>query len=527
MYELYIFLSFAFSLSLLLNYITLSSHKTSFEIVNDMGIGYNLGNSFDCFDSLSKIENPDDQITLNKNPIPTKDLILKVKKYGFKTIRIPITWVNFIDKEGNINSDWLYRIKEVVDWITKANMYCIININDDEYGNWLSNGIDSIDTYIKLWSQIANEFKDYDEHLIFESMNQPEFFNEFSEYDYQTLLNLSQSFVDTIRKSDNMNKERLLIITGPYADLDYSLVEDFKLPIDPANNLAISFQYYSPFDFTIETYFDNFNITDEETGDVTIFQPKLTWGNDNDYNSLFTDFNLMKTAFLDKKIPIIITATGVFTEEKKELKSIRKYLYSIFSLASEYEGIMSCLWDSSKNIVNTDKYYPYNMNYYNREKDEWYDDKIKNIFLQISKGKNLKISDYYFNSNKEIYFEPNNEGSYQVKVKNRKALKIILNVRLVGELYKDIAFDFGCFNNQNQHFILNFDKRNCKKEYDGTSTFTLDISNNNNCSAYIEVYKTYGKASNIIFNNLTIEFNDTFPSFDYKTYNDKLENLIN
>ena len=91
MYSLYIFLSIAFLLSILFNYLKLSEEKTAFDIVNDMGIGYNLANSFDCYDSEIKIETPDQQITLNENPIPTKELILRLKKYGFKTIHIPIT----------------------------------------------------------------------------------------------------------------------------------------------------------------------------------------------------------------------------------------------------------------------------------------------------------------------------------------------------------------------------------------------------------------------------------------------------
>ena len=167
MNKLNIILSIAFTFSLILNYLKLSEQKTAFEIVNDMGIGYNLGNTFDCYDSEIKIENPDEQITLYKNPIPTQNLILRLKKYGFKTIRIPITWINFIDEKGNINSNWLYRIKEVVTWIINAQMYCIINTQDDgDLGNWLSEGLESKDIYINLWTQIANEFKHIGEFFV-------------------------------------------------------------------------------------------------------------------------------------------------------------------------------------------------------------------------------------------------------------------------------------------------------------------------------------------------------------------------
>ena len=219
-------------------------------------------------------------------------------------------------------------------------MYCIINVySDGEYYNWLYLGIESRDIYINLWSQIANEFKDYDEHLIFESMNIPQYFDIYFEYDYKTLLNISQAFVDTIRNSENMNKQRLLIISGAYADLELSCNKNFKLPEDPMNKIAISFHYFNPYNFVLEYYYEPWNITDYYSGYVTMFMPDLTWGTDNDYNELFTDINIIKSHFLDKNIPVIITEAGVLTEEKKEIRSIREYLYVLFSISAEYKGM--------------------------------------------------------------------------------------------------------------------------------------------------------------------------------------------
>ena len=101
-----LFLIFLFLLSILLSYTSLSYKKSSMEIVNEMGMGYNLGNIFDCYDKNVEIKNPFDQITLCGNSFPTKQMISSIKKSGFKTIRFPVTWINFIDDYGNINSDW-------------------------------------------------------------------------------------------------------------------------------------------------------------------------------------------------------------------------------------------------------------------------------------------------------------------------------------------------------------------------------------------------------------------------------------
>ena len=73
--------------SLILDYLYAIRKKTSFEIVREMGMGYNIGNTFDSF-SYTNLKTPDEQIRLNGNIAPTKDMIKKIKKFGFKTIRL-------------------------------------------------------------------------------------------------------------------------------------------------------------------------------------------------------------------------------------------------------------------------------------------------------------------------------------------------------------------------------------------------------------------------------------------------------
>ena len=139
-------------ISLVINYLYLSSKKSSIQIINEMGIGYNLGFSFDCFKEENEtILDIDELITSKGNPIPSKKLILSLKKSGFKTIRFPITWQNFIDETYKVNPEWMKRVKTVVDWIINEQMYCIINVyNDGIDGNWLQHGIEVRDKFIKL-----------------------------------------------------------------------------------------------------------------------------------------------------------------------------------------------------------------------------------------------------------------------------------------------------------------------------------------------------------------------------------------
>ena len=100
-------------------------------------------------------------------------------------------------------------------------------------------------------------------------------------------------------------------------------------------------------------------LRNNETLEIT---PMTQWGNKDDYEEMFYNFENIKKTFLDKKIPVIINEIGVLTEEKKEPKSIREYLYTAFSITTEYDSIMACLWDTSKKGAG-------NMNFYDKEND--------------------------------------------------------------------------------------------------------------------------------------------------------------
>ena len=170
------------------------------------------------------------------------------------------------------------RIKEVIDIITKEKLYCILNIhNDGNYLVWLFNGIESKDIYINVWTQIANEFKDYNEYLIFESMDEVYFYDYYTfDYDYATLINLHQAFVDTIRKSGGYNIQRLLLIAGAVDDLELTCNSNYKMPVDQSNKLAVSIHYYSPSDFVYDYYFEPYNWTNDE-GITFTSVPNIFW----------------------------------------------------------------------------------------------------------------------------------------------------------------------------------------------------------------------------------------------------------
>ena len=110
------------------------------------------------------------------------------------------------------------RVKLFVDWIINYNMHCVLNVHHDgESNNWLSKGETAKEKFILLQKQIDNEFKAYDEHLIFECMNDIVYNGD---YNYTLLLIINQSFIDSVRSSGGYNKVRLLILSDANKDIN-------------------------------------------------------------------------------------------------------------------------------------------------------------------------------------------------------------------------------------------------------------------------------------------------------------------
>jgi hypothetical protein len=316
------------------------------------------------------------------------------------------------------------------------------------------------------------------------------------DYNYDTLLNFTQSFIDTIRNSEKYNKERLLIISGMDSNMELTFSSRFKIPTDPANKFAISINYYIPIQFATNKYF---------------WFEENHWGTKDDYKELLQNFITFHNFYVNKGIPVIIGEVGVITEESREISSIREYLYSIFSLSIEYEGIMACLWDTSNKNYG-------DMNYYNRLTDEWYDDKLKNIFMKISKGKIVKSADFYIYSNLETISNIEPYEDVSIDFGDKKPLKIMLNMYYSGIIFDDYYFTIYCDDSSGWGHYIYFDERNGKKFYDGTITYTIDLSNED-CHNNFNIYYYYGE---MYFKNIKIEYQKNFTSFYYDDYKAKI-----
>ncbi|MGN0255800.1 MAG: glycoside hydrolase family 5 protein, partial [Chordicoccus sp.] len=237
-------------------------NQTASSLAEDMGAGWNLGNALDAYDSTGGNE------TAWGNPKVSKDLIDAVKNAGFKTIRIPVTYMNHIGKapDYKIDTDWLNRINEVVNYAISDDLYTVIDIHADANhdtvnGSWLlvdsDNQTEIENEFQKVWAQIADRFKTYDSRLIFESMNEIREKGNYSapklSTTYDRINTYNQIFVNTVRSSGGYNSQRFLIIPGYNTNIEYTAGNyGFKMPSDTASNkIMVSVHYYDPYDFCL------------------------------------------------------------------------------------------------------------------------------------------------------------------------------------------------------------------------------------------------------------------------------------
>ena len=146
--------------------------------VANMGIGWNLGNTLDANDASKTWTTTEQHETCWGQPVTKPELLRMMKEAGFGAIRVPVTWYQEMDSNGKVNEAWMKRVKEVVDYVIDNGMYCIINVHHDtgDGTQWLHASMTTYNNvkskYEYLWKQIATEFKDYDQKLIFESYNE-------------------------------------------------------------------------------------------------------------------------------------------------------------------------------------------------------------------------------------------------------------------------------------------------------------------------------------------------------------------
>jgi len=311
--------------------------------VQAMNVGWNLGNTLDSYGTWLNSVTPDSVETCWGNPLTTRQMIAAVRERGFNTIRIPVTWAQFTDDQGNVDEAWMSRVRQVVDWAIDEGLYVILNVHHDtgEHGSdkvcWViadEGTYDSVaDRFEGLWTNIANEFKDYDNRLMFEGYNEMLDMNNSwnapttGNGAFEAVNSFAQLFVDTVRATGGNNATRNLIVNTYVASVDQSVLDNFVLPQDTvSDHLIVEVHSYTPYQFC------------SVAGDSS-----YTSFDSNCRSAVDSTMSAIAAFSSSHNVPVII---GEFGVENKNNDSDRQAYAAYYIQQATQNGIRCIWWDN-------------------------------------------------------------------------------------------------------------------------------------------------------------------------------------
>jgi endoglucanase len=317
-------------------------------------IGWNLGNSLEAIGGE----------TAWSNPKTTKALIDLVKQSGFNAVRIPCSWNQYMTNSSTaqLSATWLARVREVIQYCLDNDMYVILNIHWDS--GWLQENCTTDKQEVTnakqkaFWEQIATYMRDFDEHLLFASANEP---NVSDATQMAVLKSYHQTFINAVRSTGGKNANRVLVIQGPSTDIETTNKLMLSLPTDIiSSRMMVEVHYYTPWNFCGLTadadwgkmfyYWGNGYHSTTETS------RNATWGEESTVDA---NFKLMKNQFVDNGIPVVLgeysaTRRSSLTGDAltNHLAS-RAYFFKYVTKQAKANGIIPFYWDNGGNDNNS------------------------------------------------------------------------------------------------------------------------------------------------------------------------------
>ena len=342
-------------------------NNPAWKMAMNLGLGWNMGNQFDGYYNGSWagekegypgecVWQPDDSHKA------TQATFEGLKKAGFTSVRIPVSWLRMIGPVPayTIDETWLGRVYEVVGFAHNAGLNVIVNTHHDEnHGvnntyQWLdiknAANNSALNQAIKeeikaVWTQIAEKFKDCGDWLILESFNElndggwgwSDAFRANPSKQCDILNEWNQVFVDAVRATGGENATRWLGVPTYAANPEYTTY--FTMPSDPAGKTMLAVHFYDPSDYTIgkEQYSD--------WGHTGQAGQKATWGDEDHVREVFGKLN---ASFVEKKIPVYLGEFGCSMRRKSDSRAwafYKYYLEYVVKAARTY-GLPCFLWDN-------------------------------------------------------------------------------------------------------------------------------------------------------------------------------------
>ncbi len=305
---------------------------SSMQIVYDMKVGWNLGNTLDAWaDGVSGLNTE----TCWGNPKTTKALIDAIKAKGFKTVRVPVTWNGHFGPAPSftIDNEWIDRVEEVINYVLDNDMYAILNSHHDEWVTLTSSSQNEVtDKITKIWTQIAERFKDYSDYLIFETLNEPRLYGTQYEWsggtaEARNILNdYNLAIVNTIRNSGGNNEKRHIMIPT-HAATAMDVAQDALVIPNNDKRIIISQHTYWPYNFTMNT------------GEGAT----SSWGSDKDKSECIDELDRIENKFVKNGIPVVV---GEWGSIDKSNTSDRAFHAEYYAREVRLRGMLPVWWDN-------------------------------------------------------------------------------------------------------------------------------------------------------------------------------------
>jgi len=324
--------------------------NAAWKVLERLGMGWNLGNQLDAHNNGIAGE------TFWGNAKATQTAFNKLKEAGYKSVRIPVTWLGKFGEapDWKIDEDWLNRVAEVVGYAEKAGLNAIVNIHHDggDSKYWLDIKTAATDASVQseiiaqikaMWTQIAEKLKDKGDFLIFES------FNEIHDggwgwganrndggKQYRCLNEWNQAFVDAVRATGGNNASRYLAVPGYCTNIDLT-VESFLLPQDVvADRLIVAVHYYDPSEYTLSAKYS-------EWGHTASASKKVPGSGEEQVTKAFAK---MYDKYISQGIPVYIGEMGCANRASEREQAFQCYWFEYVVKAAKTYGMAPFVWDN-------------------------------------------------------------------------------------------------------------------------------------------------------------------------------------
>lgn len=298
---------------------------SAWDLVKEMKYGWNLGNTLDATGTGLQSEIAWQGVKTHAG------MFRLLAQDGFNLVRIPVTWDGHMDSNYKVDEDWMARVHEVVDYGINEGMFVILNTHHEEwYFPTEENKQQDMEQLKALWEQIAEEFKNYDEHLIFEGLNEPRLRGTTKEWNggdkasREIVAEYEKVFYDTVRASGGNNDKRILMMTGYAASSSKQCLEQVYLP-EGDDKVIVSVHAYLPYSFALDT--------------------KGTDKYDPNNSEIRNFFSTLNDLFIKKNIPVIVGEYGTMNKEQNvddRVACVTDYLTEAKAL-----GIPCIWWDNN------------------------------------------------------------------------------------------------------------------------------------------------------------------------------------